>query len=366
MALRNGLAAGQVGERLAGWLPVALGAEKVDVTGVDMPSASGMSCETVLIDAVCDGDPRGLVVRVAPAEGGLFHTYDLGREARVMTAVAEHTDARVPRVLAHEQTGTVLGTEFLLIERAYGQVPSDDPPFGAGGWCVDLTPTQQAKMYDEALKAIVAIQLMDPVAAGLSDLKHVEFGATVPEQELEYWKRFYAWAADGRSVPTIDQALDVLGAQLPTPEGPLVVSWGDARFGNLMFGPDQEVTGIFDWEMAGLGRHEADLGYFLYADRMFSAGMGLPRLAGFPTREDAIARYTQLSGRSVRDLQWFEAYAGLRCSILMARVGYNLIAFGILPEDSATPYSNPCTQSLAEVLNLPAPAGTSGWIEGRS
>jgi aminoglycoside phosphotransferase (APT) family kinase protein len=369
MALKNTLDPSTVGARLATWLPGVLGVEgPVQVTGVEMPSASGMSSETVLLEASWDDGAghrtQGLVVRVPP-EAGLFPDYDIGREARVMAALAEHSDAPVPRVIAHERSGDVLGTAFLLMERAYGRVPGDDPPFVAGGWVVDLDPAGRATMFDSALRTLAALQRVDPLAIGLADLGHADLGPTVVEQELEYWRAFYRWAAGDRPSALIDQAFVKLGASRPTDgDGDLVVSWGDARFGNLMFGEDHEVTAVLDWEMATLGRPEVDFGYFLFFDRLYSTGIGAPRLTGFPDRDTAIGRFEELTGRTLPDLDWFEAWAALRGAILLLRVGNLMIEHGQLPADAGLPFNNPAAHVLAGLLDLPAPEAPAEWITG--
>lgn len=369
MALQNRTDPTAIGDALEKWLPAILDtAGAVRVSGLHIPSASGMSSETVLFDCAWtdDGEPhqRSLVARIPPADGGLFPDYDLARELRVMSTLAEHTDAPVPGVVAHEDTGTVLGSPFALLERVYGQVPGDDPPFVTGGWVVELEPAQRAALYDEALTAIASIQRADPHALGLADLCHPDLGDTVIDQQIEYWRRFYHWAAGNRRSATIDAAFETLTATRPTEGGPLVVSWGHARFGNLMFGPDQTVTGILDWEMATLGRPEVDLAYFLFFDRLYSTGMNLPRLDGFPDRDATITRFEQLTGHTLRDLDWFEAWAALRGSILLLRVGNQMIELGLLPEDAAMPLNNPASQVLATLLGLPAPDGQTGWITG--
>lgn len=369
MALLNKLDPQAIADRLSTWLPGAVGLpENVTLSDVQMPVASGMSSETVLFEATWESDgqriSKGMVVRIPPSGHGLFNDYDIAREGRVMAAMSKHSDAAVPAVLAQELTGTVLGVPFLLLERAYGTVPGDDPPFVTGGWVVDLEPEQRAAMFDNALRAVADIQKVDPVGAGLGDLGHPELGDTALEQEFEYWKRFYAWAAAGRPSPTIDAAFELLGARIPAIDGPVVVTWGDARLGNMMFGPDQSVTGVFDWEMATLGPPEVDFGYFLFFDRMYSSGLGLPRLDGYPERDAAIRRFEELTGRIVRDIDWFEAWGALRGAILLLRVGNLMIEMGLLSQDAEMPLNNPAAQVLASLLELPAPAGPAGWITG--
>jgi len=369
MALLNILDPQVIAARLAAWLPGVLCATgDVALSDVQTPRASGMSSQTILFDAAweSDGQPisKGMVVRIPPGDQGLFNDYDIAREGRVMAAIASHSDAAVPAVLAQELTGAVLGVPFLLLERAYGAVPSDDPPFVTGGWVVDLAPEQRATMFDNALRTIADIQKVDPIKIGLGDLGHPELGDTPLIQEFEYWKRFYAWAADGRPSPTIDAAFDILARRIPTIDGPVVVTWGDARLGNLMFDDHQCVTGVFDWEMAALGPPEVDFGYFLFFDRMYCGGLRLPRLEGFPDRAAAIARFEELTGRTVRNIDWFEAWGALRGTILLLRVGNLMIELGLLDHDAEMPLNNPAAQVLASLLELPAPTGAAGWITG--
>jgi aminoglycoside phosphotransferase (APT) family kinase protein len=116
--------------------------------------------------------------------------------------------------------------------------------------------------------------------------------------------------------------------------------------------------------MASLGRPEVDLAYFLFFDRLYSSAMGIPRLDGFPDRAATVARFQELTGHTVADLDWFEAWAALRGAILLLRVGNKMIELGLLPTDAAMPLNNPASQVLAALLDLPAPAGQAGWITG--
>lgn len=364
MALTNTSDPVVVGKRLTSWLPDAIAdGQPVTVSDVVVPQASGMSSETILFQATwTDSDgttqERGLVLRI-PTQNGIFPDTDIAREAAVMRAVRAHSTVPVPEILVHEQTGNVLGTPFLVMERLYGEVPADDPPYVLEGFVHDMTDAQRSVLYDNALRAIASVQI-DPVEAGLVEvLGHPELGETPLAQEIAHWKNNYEWSKRaGRPHPTIDAALEILENDIPE-GGRLSLSWGDSRFGNLMFGPDQQVTGAFDWEMAALGRPELDLGLFLFAERMYAEGMGLPSLGGFPGRDAAIARYAELLGESLVDVSWFEAFSGVRCCIAIMRIGNMLIDMGAMPEDASMPYANPAATTLAQILDLPAPTGDS-------
>ena len=369
MAVINRLDPATVGECLSAWLPGALpGVTDVTVTGVQVSRSTGMSSESILLDAEWSAggrrERRGLVARVAPADGGLFDSYDLAREARVMSALAGATAVAVPRVLAHETDRGVLGAPFMLVERCYGQVPPDDPPFTVAGWVLDLPEEQRAALHDGALRVLAGIHTADWRALDLGFLARPELGVTPLDQLWRRWEGFYAWAGRGRTSPTIDAAWEWLGAHRPARESTPVLCWGDARLGNLMFDGEQRVTGVFDWEMVALGPHELDLGYFLFLNRVYTQGMGVPVPAGFPDRDATVARYEELSGLTVRDLDFYEGFAGVVGAVLLMRVGTLMIELGALPPDAALPVANPASAALAAMLDLPAPTAQAGWITG--
>jgi phosphohistidine swiveling domain-containing protein len=109
MALLNKLDPQVIASRLAAWLPgVRSGTGDVALTDLQTPRASGMSSETGLFDAAWESDgqriSKGMVVRIPPSDQGLFNDYDIAPEGRVMAAIASHSDAAVPAVLAQELT----------------------------------------------------------------------------------------------------------------------------------------------------------------------------------------------------------------------------------------------------------------------
>ncbi|WP_182379402.1 phosphotransferase family protein [Nocardioides sp. WS12] len=369
MALINSLDPGKVADQLGAWLMNTLpGVSDISFTDVYIPSSNGMSSESVLMEAewTVDGArvKQGLVARVAPTSGGLFPDYDLEREATVMNAIATGTAASAPKVVAVDTTGDVLGAPFLLMERAYGEVPSDDPPYTVSGWVMDLDDAQRATLYDNALAALAQIGQGDVKALGLEFLVDPALGESPTDRLLAYWRNFYSWAGNGRTSPTIDAAWEWLEVNRPAVESAPAVCWGDARLGNLMFGPEQEVTGVFDWELAQVGPHEFDLGFLLFTTRTWSQGLGVPLPGGFPDPATAVRRYEELSGLKVQSIDWWEAFAGVRCAILLLRVGNLLIELGALPQDAALPLANPASVALAQVLGLPAPSQQAAWITG--
>jgi aminoglycoside phosphotransferase (APT) family kinase protein len=340
----------------------------VRITGMDIPSANGMSSETVLFDVTWTEDgaahDQALVARVAPTANGLLPSYDLAHEQRVLAAVGASTAVPVPAPHGVEPDPSVLGGPFLIMERITGRVPGDDPPFTAAGWVTELSDDDQATMYDNALVAMAGIRATDTSSFGPETVGHPGAGANSIAQQLDHYERLYAWTATGRAHPVLDTAFEWVHTNLPATGAPDGLSWGDARLGNMMFGEDLAVTGVLDWEMATIGEAELDLAWFLFLNRVYTDGMGLPVPAGFPPRDQSLARYEELLGRPLVNFAFHEVFAAVRATIMMMRIGTMMIEAGLLPEDAAMPVTNPASLQLAELLGLNRPSEQSAWITG--
>jgi aminoglycoside phosphotransferase (APT) family kinase protein len=183
-------------------------------------------------------------------------------------------------------------------------------------------------------------------------------------QHIDHWAGFYEWSNAGRRHPTIEAALAWVGENLPTDESPGGLVWGDARLGNMMFGEGGKVTAVLDWEMAAIGPAELDLGWFVFVNRMYTEGLGIPIPEGFLGRDQTVARYAELAGRPISDFDFFEVLAGIRVAAVIMRIGNLMIEMGMLPADNPMPITNPASMVLASMLGLPSPGGAPGWISG--
>lgn len=361
MALLNQLDASARRTVLVEWLAGRLpSAEELEVTDIETPQSSGMSMITILFKAsFLDAGERkrlDLVARVAPDQPGLFPAADLGKEFTVITALAGHTDVPVPAPRWLETDASVLGAEFIVLDREYGRSPADDPPFTAAGWVLDLDPADRTRMFRNGLDVLARVNAVDWRAQQLDCLDEPRFGRQGIQQAIGGLRRFYEWAADGRPSPTIDAAFEWVASNAPT-DDELVLNWGDPRVGNMLFGEDLAVRAALDWEMVAVASPSMDLAWWLFLQRHHTEGIGVPLPEGIPDRHETIAIYEELSGRAVAAIDFYEALAALRSAIIMLRVGSMLIAGGALPPGDPLPYANPSSTLLATLLDLPVPAG---------
>lgn len=370
MALKNQIDPAAASKSLETWWRAKiLGATNVEVSNLTVPQASGLSTETLLFDlSWSEHDEtrhQACAARVVPRYGGIFPTCDLRREAAAMEAVRTNTLAPAPRVIDVEEDPEVLGGPFILMEQLKGRVPADDPPFTVTGWVADLGPEDTDIFFDNALSAVVEVHGADPSFLDAATIGHPARGTDAIGQHVDYWRDLYTLWSDGRGpFPLLDAGFEWIDSNRPVNPTPVALSWGDARFGNIMFGQNLEVTGVLDWELVGLAPPELDVAWFLIVTRMLTEGIGAPEPKHFPSRAEVIARYERLSGITLSDLHFYEVFAALRLSLGLLRAANLMVEHGLLPEDSPMGASNPPSVVLAHLLDLPEP-GSGMWVTGR-
>ncbi|MEE2034094.1 phosphotransferase family protein [Rhodococcus chondri] len=310
------------------------------VDDVRIPDGTGMSSETLLFDATWDGRAHALVARVAPPETSVpvFPRYDLGAQARVMRAVAAHTDLPVPHVHWSEPDPGPLGAPFFVMTRVDGRVPPDVMPYNFGSWVTEAEPAQRATMQDAVVDVIARIHTVGPACLGAAPtgVGATTAGATRTAQEavrahLDGQRAYYEWTTrTGPRSPLIERAFTWLDEHVPDDRTPAVLCWGDARIGNIVF-DDFRPVAVLDWELATVGAREMDLAWMTFLHRFFediATAAGLPGLPDFLRRDDIARAYTARTGHTPQHLDFYTCYAALQHAIIMLRITTRAVHFG--------------------------------------
>jgi aminoglycoside phosphotransferase (APT) family kinase protein len=294
-------------ERLRPWFTehvAALGdADPLDATLI----AGGRSNLTYRLAA---GD-RSWVLRRPPLGHVLESAHDMGREFRVLSALAD-TEVAVPRVFAHCADADVLGAPFYVMEHVHGVVMGISE-------LQQLDATDAARCSNALVDVLVALHAVDYEAHGLGDFGRPD--GFVARNVARWYKQWDANAT--RPLPAIDE----LGRRLPgaVPEsGPPSVVHGDYRIDNTMLAVDDpgRIVAVLDWEMSTIGDPLTDLGLFVvyWGDLWNSVAMGMPNLAsvpGFGSSNDMVRRYAEQSGRSVDGLDFYVVFALFKVAIIL-------------------------------------------------
>lgn len=128
------------------------------------------------------------------------------------------------------------------------------------------------------------------------------------------------WGLEGARNLHCETALEWLVQNQPRNE-PLRLCWGDSRMANVIFIADKSgVAALLDWEMLVLGHPLQDIAWWIFMDEVFSLGIGFPRLEGFPSREDTINYWASKTGLATDTLHYYMVFAGLRISLILARM----------------------------------------------
>ena len=331
---------------LESWLAARTGGSAVRVSELDVPQSNGMSSETLLFDAAWtapDGTPeaRRCVARLAPADDALpiFPTYAMRDQFEVMRLVGERTTVPVPRTLWYEGDPAILGTPFFVMERVDGLVPPDIMPYTFGdNWLAHATEADRRRLQRSSVEVLAGIHDIEATAEELAFLGDLTAdGQTALRAHVDAWREYYEWAHGAHRIPILEKAFGWLEEHWPQEVGDPVLSWGDARIGNIMYA-DFTPVAVLDWEMAAVGPRELDLGWLVFLHRFFqdiAEFFELPGLPGFLAFADVAAEYAELSGYRPRDLPFYEVYAALRQGVVMGRVNQRRVRFGEqeLPDD---------------------------------
>jgi aminoglycoside phosphotransferase (APT) family kinase protein len=320
---------------LAGRLPT--GADPA-VTSMASTDTNGMSSETLLVTATWteDGAPRHerLVTRMAPdpADVPVFPSYDLARQYEVIRLVGDLTDVPVPRVWWSEPDPGPLGAPFFVMGHVDGRVPPDVMPYTFGdNWLHDADPADQRCLQDASVDVLVRLHTIDRPEERFAFLTPDAPGDTPLARRVADARAWYDWAAAGGfPSPLIERTFAWLDAHWPAEEGAAVLSWGDSRIGNVLYDGFAPAA-VLDWEMATLGPRELDVGWLIYAHRIFddiAETMGLPGMPHFMRAEDVTGTYEAATGYTPRDLEFYGTLAAVQFGIVFLRTGARSVHFG--------------------------------------
>jgi aminoglycoside phosphotransferase (APT) family kinase protein len=306
--------------------------DEAEITSFDVPSKNGMSSETILFELAAGGKTLSCVARVVPDTSAVpvFPTYDLERQYRVMSLVASRTEVPVPPLRWIELDSAHIGAPFLVMDRVEGDIPPDVLPYNFGSWLFDASPDEQQRLQNSTIHAIARLHEMD---AAPEDLAFLELGGSSPSplrRHVDDQRAYYEWAAQEVRIPVLERCFAWLEDHWPRHESGPVLSWGDARIGNVIY-RDFTPAALLDWEMAAVGPRELDIGWLIFLHCWFediAQSAGLPGMPHFLRPDAVTAAYEAITGHTPRDLEFYLMYAALRHGIVMTRVAHRRIHFG--------------------------------------
>jgi aminoglycoside phosphotransferase (APT) family kinase protein len=291
--------------RLTEWFASQLpDASDVRVEGLDRVEV-GHSAETLLMTLVVDGSSRDVVVRIRPEPPGLLEPYDLQRQFTILRAL-EGSAVRSPAVLWYEPSDDVLGRDFYVMERLPGRVIERGVPD-------DLKD-------DPALVRQMCLSMVDQIAAIHTadvDRSSLPEGHDHVDRELDHWAAEIE-RAGGAATPAFADLLDGVRAQQPAPCPRVTLVHGDTKPGNFAF-VGNEVSAVFDWEMATVGDPLTDLGWAEVNWRFTGNVTSAP---GTPPADEMVEHWEAQTGITAAHRPWYRAMQGCKIAAILLVGGH--------------------------------------------
>lgn len=251
------------------------------------------------------------VVRRPPLGHVLETAHDMGREHRVMSALAG-SPVPVPEMVAICRDVDVLGVPFYVMSFVDGTVYRGHEQLAGVG------RAQAEAVADGLVDVLTRMHDVDPQAVGLSDLGRPD---GYLERQVRRWGKQLD-ASRSREVPGLEELGRRLADSVPDSRRVSLVH-GDYKLDNVVVDPAHpgRVLAVLDWEMATLGDPLSDLvNLVLWWDGVHDdhgvAFAAVPaEVPGFPPSSRLLERYAASTGAELSSLSW---YLGLACYKLAA------------------------------------------------
>jgi aminoglycoside phosphotransferase (APT) family kinase protein len=272
------------------------------------------------------------VLRIPPPEAPPERDQGILREWRIVEAL-DGTEVPHTAAVAVCEDASVLGRTFYLMGFVDGW-----SPMGRDTWPApfDTDLVARAGLGYQLAEGIALLSKVDWRARGLEGLGRPE---GFHERQVDRWTSFFE-NIKIRDLEGFNEASAWLRSHKPIDYIPGVMH-GDYQFANVMYqdGAPAQLAAIVDWEMGTVGDPKLDLGWMVQGwptdtSSAEASESSYVDLRGMPDRDQVVARYAEVSGRQVDDLDYYVILAKWKLAVVLergfARAGDNekLLAFG--------------------------------------
>lgn len=303
-------------DRLHRWLGGRLPGSDQEMTVRQF--SRGKANLTYLLRFGVGADAVEYVLRRPPLGPVAPGSHDMAREYRVLSTLWR-AFPKAPRAFLFCDDPAVIGAPFFVMERRRGVVVQNvvPPEFGGG-----RDPVANRKLSEVVVDTLAEFHAVDPAAAGLEDLGRPEgFLQRQVSGWVERWHR-----AKHEDNPLADELARWLVERMPESPPPTLLH-NDWRLDNMAVAEDDpgRCVAVYDWDMCTRGDPLADLGTVMavwYDEGEAPAALnpmptGVP---GFMSRDEAIARYGEKSGRDLSGFGWYLVFGTFKMAVILQQI----------------------------------------------
>jgi aminoglycoside phosphotransferase (APT) family kinase protein len=266
-----------------------------------------------------DGAAREYVLRRPPLGPVAPGSHDMAREYRALSVLWQAFPL-APRAYLLCDDPSVIAGPFFVMERRRGLVVRGAVPeeYGAG-----RDPVANRKLSEVVIDTLVELHRVDPKPIGLDAL------GRDPERFLE--RQVAGWAdrferARTDALPVAEEVAAWLRANSPRSPAPTLLH-NDWKLDNMALDPRDpgRCVAVYDWDMCTVGDPLCDLGTVLALWSNLGqepAGTNpMPTQApGFMSREEAVVRYGERSGRDVSTVPYYDVFGTFKMAVVLQQI----------------------------------------------
>jgi aminoglycoside phosphotransferase (APT) family kinase protein len=250
------------------------------------------------------------VLRRRPLGKVAAGAHDMAREHRVQAAL-QGSAVPLATVYGYTEDESIVGAPCYVMSRVAGSVFENRDDVAA------LSAKQTDAISAGVIAALDQLHRVDPESVGLATLgKPANFVARRIGRWLDQWDR-----SEHSDQPMVQELSGALRAQVPSHTDSTIVH-GDYRLGNMLIDTERcTVSAVLDWEMSTLGDPLTDLAHLLVywepsRGRRTHESQTIADQPGFWNGAQLAARYGELTGRDVKQLDFYLAFEHWRAAII--------------------------------------------------
>ena len=265
---------------------------------------------------VTDGAGRNVALRRPPTGHVLPTAHDMGREFRIVSALA-NSPVPVAPALGFCDDIEVSGAPFYVMDFVEGAIVR------SSGAAEELTETQRGTACASVVDVLADLHTLRPQDVGLGDLGRPD---GYIERQLKRWLGQYQ-SMKTQEIPTIDEVAEQLHASIPDQARTSIVH-GDYRLDNVVLGESGAIKAVLDWEICTLGDPLADLGLLMVywpdsAGEVGPLAIDPPTaVPGFWKRPQLAERYAERTGADLSRLPYYTGFGYWKLACILQGVAY--------------------------------------------
>jgi aminoglycoside phosphotransferase (APT) family kinase protein len=260
------------------------------------------------------------VLRRPPLGPVAATSHDMNREYRVLSKLWRAFPL-APRAFLYCDDDSIVGAEFLIMERRHGLVVRATIPEEFGG---GEDPAANRSLSEVVIDTLVDFHAVDPEAVGLETLGKP---AGFLERQVTGWAGRFERARTS-DIPAAEDVKRWLLDEMPA-SPPASLVHNDWKLDNMAVAPDDpgRCVAIYDWDMCTLGDPLCDVGTLLglWSDRGETMAGSNPmptQSAGFMTRAEAAERYSERSGLDLDSIAYYVVFGTFKMAVVLQQIFY--------------------------------------------